>query len=244
MRFIPASSTIVLAAVGLALMSAGCDAVGDPEEEGKEASTDEIESDTAAAETMRRDCTLGCPEGWHPTGYYCTTCGSNVVCTSSYNSTVCEKDELPQYATCVLGCPPGYHHDDSFCDQDCVGAPGLICGANTGHNASHCSAIVTIGGVTDPQGQPNIRVGQPISIWGTNFNPNGSSVVIEQFATNNPNSRQVWGLPQDDDSYWWNGNTTQINTIVPHAILAHRPFTVRVSSGTNLSEARVVSVTP
>jgi hypothetical protein len=241
MRVNPGSSAIVLT-VALALMSAGCDAVGDPEGEGEEATTDEIESDTAIAETMRLDCTVGCPPGWHATSYYCSTCGGNVLCTASYNSTVCEKDVLPDFNKCGIGCPSGYHMGLTSCEQKCVGSSGVICSSFTGDNASYCAAIVTIDAITDPQNGSNIRVGQPISIWGTNFNPNASVVKFTWFVPNT--NVKIERTMEAGSDFWWNGDTKQINTIVPADMIPDWTFAVQVGTSAWWSEPKKISAKP
>jgi hypothetical protein len=228
------SLAIVLAA-GLAHSMAACalDTTGDIEGGDEEVTTEEAvgpgADSTAAASVMRRDCKIGCPDGWHPTGYYCANCSIYDNCFVSYNSQVCEKDELPQITQCGTGsCPPGWTANYTFCDQDCNASAGAIC---TVSNATKCTAIGSIASVTDSSGQLPVRVGQPISIWGNYFLPEGTSVTMYQYPTNNPDYKVQWELPSQNGSYWWNGNESQINTIIPPDAYANSPLAIEVATG-------------
>jgi hypothetical protein len=235
-------------AVAIVLGCAGCslDAgdIEEPEVETAEAEeAGEPGQDVGAqAATSRRDCFIGCDPGWHPVGYYCAgTCGPDVTCTSSYNSTICEKDQLPQIDKCGLhGCPSGWKENYPFCDQDCRGSPGAFCTSGT-PNATKCTAMGSILRVTDPLGQEPVHVGQPISIWGTFFLPNASSVTMYQFKNG---IEHRWELPSQNGSYWWNGDEMQINTIIPPDVEPNNPLGMTVATWAWRSEVKVITPAP
>jgi hypothetical protein len=213
------------------MLAAGCalDAAGEIDDsEGAEDSggeeLEQAESTGIVADTMRRDCVIGCPAGWHPIDYYCNNCGGG-TCSFAYDSQVCERDHVPSFDTCVLnGCPGGYEKAHDKCKQDCGASPTAMC--STGNpNATHCVAMPSLDAVTDTQGQLPIRVGQPISLWGQRFEPGGMRVRLMQ---QQGNVAAIWWLPDQDGSYWWNGNESQINTIVPSNVWANQPLLIDV----------------
>jgi hypothetical protein len=206
------------------VLSAGCEmGTGEIDDGGEEpAELDQVESVGTGGETMRRDCVIGCPPGWHPIDYYCNNCGGG-TCQFAYDSQVCERDHVPSFNTCVLnGCPGGYEKGNTFCDSDCIASPAAIC---TSANTQHCVAMPSLDAVTDPQGQLPIRVGQPMSLWGQRFEPGGMRVRLLQ---QQGGAAVVWWLPDQDGSYWWNQNESQINTIVPSNVLPNQPLLIDV----------------
>jgi hypothetical protein len=72
-------------------------------------------------------CGIGCPTGYHTTGYYCnTSCGS---CFSD-NASRCEANVGQSFNTCGIGCPSGYHLTSTYCNTSC--------GSCFNDNASRC----------------------------------------------------------------------------------------------------------
>jgi hypothetical protein len=59
-----------------------------------------------------------------------------------------------------------------------------------------------------------LEPGLPLVIWGEHFTP-GQNTVHVTAAIGENGWFKYWTLPQDDAQFFWNGNETQINTILP-----------------------------
>jgi len=223
-------------AAGCEMGTAGEIDPGEEDSVGEE--LEESESVGVAAETMRRDCVIGCPSGWHSVGYYCNNCGGG-TCAFAYDSQICEKDGPPSFDTCVQnGCPGGYVNAHNLCKQNCRASPTAMCSIA---NATHCVAMPALDSVTDPTGGLPIRVGQPISLWGQRFEPFGMRVRMLQ---QQGNIAHEWWLPDVDGSWWWNENETQLNTIVPSGVLPNAPLLIQLFSSEAQNEAKWITPAP
>jgi hypothetical protein len=234
------SNTIYLSILACAL-AAGCElgTTGEIDDSGEEepggAELEQTESVGSGGPVMERDCMLSCPTGWHPIGYYCNGCGG-YTCSEAYDSLICEKDRSPKFDKCGLGCPTGYVDGPYYCSNECIASGRGWCDfANT----QRCFAMPAIEDIVDVAGQTPIRVGQPISIWGQRFEPGGSLVRMHQ---RQGNVWHQWFLPLDDGSWWWNGNETQINTIVPPGVEANNTLYIQIQ--TSEAQNELVMITP
>ena len=72
-------------------------------------------------------CGIGCPSGYHPTGYSC-----NLSCGSCWNDnqSSCKPDCGSSFNKCGIGCPSGYHVTGYSCN--------LSCGSCWNDNQSSC----------------------------------------------------------------------------------------------------------
>ncbi|MBM4353155.1 MAG: hypothetical protein FJ109_05060 [Deltaproteobacteria bacterium] len=85
-------------------------------------------------------CGMGCPAGYHPTGYSCSfNCGGS--CWSD-NQTTCAPDCGNSFSKCGMGCPAGYHatgYSCSFnCGDSCWSDNQTTCAANQGASFQTC----------------------------------------------------------------------------------------------------------
>ncbi len=55
---------------------------------------------------------------------------------------------------------------------------------------------------------------------------------------------QQWFLPSADSSWWWNGNETQIKTIVPSNVLPIQPLLIQIQTSEAQNEAKWITPAP
>jgi hypothetical protein len=203
----------------------------------------EVTSTTEQA--LTQTCIIGCPFGMHPVQYFCSSCGGQ-TCIVSYDSTVCDPDVGFSFTKCnVGGCPSGYHQTATSCSQNCVGSSGTICGFGS-TNQTTCQInppIISAGGIgnggfpANGQGQFEFHPNTVLSIFGQNFVPFGSNVFVSQ-------NGQTWRMPDANGAWWWNQNSSQINSSLPPGIVGNQNATVWVSTGSGTSAAQTIFIRP
>jgi hypothetical protein len=207
---------------------------------------------TVAQASSNYYCTTSCPAGSHPIQYFCRGgCGPFDDCTVQDDSVVCDPDVGVSFNTCVLhGCPANYHETNSFCTQSCIESTGHVCGPplGSGPNTSTCqldlptinfnpSGIVNGGYPGNGQGIYEFHPNTVLSIYGRNFVPSGSNVWVSQ-------GSNFWRLPDANPSWWWNGNSTQINASLPPGIVGNQSATVWVTTGSGSSFSQSIPILP
>ncbi len=85
-------------------------------------------------------CGMGCPAGYHSTGYSCNLgCGGS--CWSD-NQTSCAPDCGNSFSACGMGCPSGYHPTGYSCSlscgDSCFSDNQTTCAANQGASFQTC----------------------------------------------------------------------------------------------------------
>jgi hypothetical protein len=204
---------------------------------------------TVSQAAFANPCVVGCPAGSHPIQYYCGNCSPFAHCDVQYDSTICDPDVGVIFNTCLLGgCPANYHETGESCTQSCIASSGKVCGAplGSGLNTSTCQlnppfinpAGIGNGGFPgNGQGQYEFHPNTVLSIYGGNFVPSGSNVFVSQHGT-------TWRLPDANPSWWWNGNSTQINASLPPGIVGNQNATVWVATGSGSSASQNIFILP
>jgi hypothetical protein len=206
---------------------------------------------STVAQAFTNYCTTVCPAGYHPSQYFCRGgCGIFDDCSVMFDSVVCDQDVGFSFNTCLLhGCPAGYHQTGAdFCTQSCIASSGHICGPplGSGPNTSTCQidaptinplGIGNGGFPGNGQGQYEFHPTTVLSIYGRNFVPSGSNVWVSQ-------GGNIWRLPDANPSWWWNGNSTQINASLPPGIQGNQNAMVWVTTGSGASGSQPISILP
>jgi hypothetical protein len=124
------------------------------------------------------------------------------------------------------------------CSTACFGSPGQSCPTSGGGaNAIVCKIFPYLDTVTNASYGTDFHNGQPIILWGYGFQPNGSVVAVWQ-------NGRLWQLPGNNNAYWWNGNTTQINTVITNSTGVGQWTGVTVWANGGASESRWFYVLP
>lgn len=207
---------------------------------------------STTSQSLTQVCTTSCPAGYHPSQYFCRGgCSPFDDCSVIFDSVVCDPDAGVAFNTCILGgCPANYHEMGRQCTQGCIESSGHVCGdpLGGGLNTSTCqlnpptinvnpSGIGNGGFPGNGQGQYEFHPNTVLSIYGGNFVPNGSSVSVTQ-------NGRFWSLPNANPSWWWNGNSTQINASLPPGIAGNQFATVWVTTGAGSSASQNIFIMP
>jgi hypothetical protein len=221
------------AAAALLAISVGCSSAGEPS--AGQADEDTAEEVASLGQVRQASqCLIGCPSGAYDYGYYCAHCGGS-TCLYSYDSVNCyypSNTPYSSYDTCATGpygqvsqasCVGSYRAVSVHCDMACQGSPGAGCGW-AGVNTTHC-VYGSIPKLSAMQAYNNYQRGSAITYWGDKFTPSFNAV---QFIQWNGYSWDDLGTLGSGTTYWWNGNKTQINAVVPTNLVPGRETRTRV----------------
>jgi hypothetical protein len=86
-----------------------------------------------------------------------------------------------------------------------------------------------------PNNSSDFHPGTTITLWGQNFVPNASNVLVQQLGN-------TWYLA--GSAWWWNGNDVQINATLPSNLGTFAFATVRVTGPNGESYMKYLWIIP